>query len=95
MCEHPGSQLAAERGFLNLFLRNLADYVRLSITLAKLYFQARMLMVQNYLLNCRLRMWDVVFVYFKIQIFFIRFSYGYPLHDCWPAEESMPPVTRH
>ena len=65
---------------------HLAEYAGLVATLAKLYFQSRVLMAQNYILSCRLRMWDAVFVYFKIQIFLVRLSYGYPLGQCWPAE---------
>lgn len=72
----------------------LMDYCRLGLTFAKLYLQARILIAQNYILACKLRMWSVVFVYLKIQIFFIRLSSGLPLHDCWPVENSLPPVSR-
>jgi hypothetical protein len=53
-----------------------------------------MLMIQNYILSCRIRMWDAVFIYFKFQIFLIRLSNGFPLDECWPAEESLPPISR-
>jgi hypothetical protein len=35
-------------------------------------------------------MWDAVFLYFKIQIFLIRLSHGFPVNECWPAERSLP-----
>jgi hypothetical protein len=68
------------------------EYGRMGFTLAKLYCHSRLLMMQNYILSCRLRLWDVVFVCFKIQIFLIRFSYGFPLDQCWPVERSLPPL---
>lgn len=72
----------------------LCEYSRLILTLAKLYAQSRVLLAKNFLLSCKLRIWDAVFVYFKIQIFLIRLCYGFDLDECWPAEESLPPVTR-
>ena len=85
----------AEREVLLGRLRNyLAVYTGLGFTLAKLYYQSQVLKARNFILSCRLRMWDVVFVYFKIQIFLIRLSYGSPLAECWPAEKSWPPLTR-
>ncbi|HTV40408.1 MAG TPA: hypothetical protein VMF08_07530 [Candidatus Sulfotelmatobacter sp.] len=77
---------AERRAPLGRLGSELAEYARLGATLAKLYFQSRVLIAQNYILSCKLRMWDAVFVYFKIQIFLIRLSYGFPIGQCWPAE---------
>lgn len=71
---------------------HISEYSRLGLILVKLYLQSRALMAQNFILSCRLRMWDAVFVYFKIQIFLIRMTYGFPLDECWPAEKSLPPA---
>jgi hypothetical protein len=94
MPEQQDSQLGGQHALLKRLSMNLLECGRLAFTLVKLYSQSRLLMMQNFILNCRLRMWDVVFTYFKIQIFFIRLSYGFPLDKCWPAEESLPPVSR-
>lgn len=94
MPERRDSQPGGQRALLKRLWRNLPDYGRLVFILTKLYFQSRLLMIQNSILSCRLRMWDVVFVYFKIQIFLIRLSYGFPLDKCWPTENSLPPVSR-
>lgn len=83
----------AESGSLLKRLRtHFLEYCRLGFTLMKLYIQSRILLTQNFILSCRLRMWDAVFVYFKIQIFIIRLANGFPLHQCWPVEKSLPPV---
>lgn len=68
------------------------EYARMGFLLAKLYCHARVLLMHNFILSCRLRLWDAAFVYFKIQIFLIRFSHGFPLDQCWPAENSLPPA---
>jgi hypothetical protein len=94
MLEQQDSRLGGQHAPLKHLWTNLLECGRLAITLIKLYSQSRALMMQNFVLNCRLRMWDVVFIYFKIQIFFIRLSYGFSLDECWPAEESLPPVSR-
>lgn len=86
--------LAERRALFGRLRTHLAEYAALGFTLAKLYFQSRVLIAQNFILSCKLRMWDAVFVYFKIQIFLIRLSCGYPLAECWPADNSLPPVTR-
>ncbi|HEX3627936.1 MAG TPA: hypothetical protein VH280_21205 [Verrucomicrobiae bacterium] len=93
MPERQDAQLGGYSAQLKRVWTNLLEYGRLVTTLAKLYVQSRVLMLQNYLLSCRLRMWDAAFVYFKLQIFFIRLSNGFPLDRCWPAEESLPPVS--
>jgi hypothetical protein len=60
------------------------EYSSLLVTFVKLYFQGRILMAQNYVLACKLRMWDAVFLYMRVQIFLIRFSNGFPVGECWP-----------
>jgi hypothetical protein len=85
----PEEQPAIQKQLRSRFL----EYGSLILILMKLYFQGRMLMAQNYILSCRLRMWDAVFVYFKIQIFLIRLANGFPLDQCWPTERSLPPIT--
>ncbi|HEV2327713.1 MAG TPA: hypothetical protein VGY56_02870 [Verrucomicrobiae bacterium] len=94
MLEQQDSQPGGQHALMKRLWTNLLECGRLAITLMKLYSQSRVLMMRNFILNWRLRMWDVVFIYFKIQIFFIRLSYGFPLDECWPAEESLPPVSR-
>lgn len=93
MPERQDPQHGAQQAPLKHLSANLLEYGRLGAILTKLYFQSRVLMAQNFILSCQLRMWDAVFVYFKIQIFLIRLSYGFPLHECWPAEKSLPPLT--
>lgn len=93
MFEQQELLLAERRELFGRLKTHLVEYAGLGLTLAKLYFQARILIAQNFILNCKLRMWDAVFVFFKIQIFFIRLSCGFPLADCWPDERSVPPVT--
>jgi hypothetical protein len=92
MREQRESQPAEKRALSKPLRTHLLEYGRLVVILAKLYFQGRVLMMQNFILSCRLRMWDAVFIYFKIQIFFVRLSYGFPIDECWPAEKSLPPT---
>jgi hypothetical protein len=92
MPERRESQPAEQRALPKPLRTHFSEYGRLALILAKLYFQGRMLIMQNFILSCRLRMWDVVFIYFKVQIFFVRLSYGFPIDECWPAEKSLPPV---
>jgi hypothetical protein len=62
------------------------EYGSLILTFLKLYLQGRILMARNYLLSCKLRMWDAAFLYFKIQIFFMRLAHGFPVGKCWPRK---------
>lgn len=62
------------------------DYGSLLVTFLKLYVQGRILMSQNYVLSCKLRMWDAVFLYMKVQIFFSRLAHGFPPGQCWPRK---------
>ena len=64
----------------------ISEYGSLLVTFLKLYVQGRILMSQNYLLTCKLRMWDVVFLYLKVQIFFSRLAHGFPPGQCWPRK---------
>lgn len=68
------------------FGRQLPEYARLLGTFLKLYCQARLLMAQNYLLSCKLRAWEVVFLYLRVRIFFVRLAHGLPMGQCWPRE---------
>ncbi len=85
-------QIVDSGALLKRLFSHFLEYGRLGLILVKLYFQGRMLIAQNFILNCRLRMWGAVFLYFKVQIFFIRLSYGFPVTECWPVEKSMPPL---
>ncbi|HEY1788993.1 MAG TPA: hypothetical protein VGJ73_12595 [Verrucomicrobiae bacterium] len=85
-------QTVGQGTLLKQLRTHFLEYGRMGLVLLDLYLQGRVLKAQNFILSCRLRMWDAVFVYFKIQIFFIRLSYGFPLSECWPAEKSLPPV---
>lgn len=87
MLERQEFQPAELRTLLKGGPARFIEYGRLGLTLMKLYFQSRILMAQNFILSCRLRMWDAIFVYCKIQIFFIRLYYGFPIGECWPAEK--------
>jgi hypothetical protein len=62
------------------------EYGRLLLTFLKLYLQSRILMSQNYLLTCKLRMWDAVFFYLRVQIVLIRLTHGFPVGECWPRK---------
>lgn len=66
------------------------EYARLLAIFFKLYLQARLLMVQNRMLNFRLQLWELPLVYLKIEVFLVRLSLGFPLSQCWPAEKSSP-----
>lgn len=62
------------------------EYGRLLLTFLKLYVQGRILMSQNYLLTCKLRMWDLAFFYMRVQIFLTRLVHGFPPGECWPRK---------
>lgn len=94
MPEQQDSQLGGQHALSKRLCVNLLEYGQLAVTLTKLYSQSRLLMIQNFILNCRIRTWNAVFICFKIQIFLIRLSNGFPLDNCWPTEESLPPVSR-
>jgi hypothetical protein len=87
MLEQQAPQRGNNRALLKRLWTHFLDYGRLGLTLMKLYFQSRVLITQNFILSCRLRMWDAVLLYFKIQIFLIRLANGFPLGECWPAEK--------
>jgi hypothetical protein len=86
----PESQIGANQASFKRLRLNFLEYGRLGLTLIKLYVQSRVLVAQNFILSCRLRIWDIVFLYFKIQIFLIRLSHGFPISVCWPADRSLP-----
>jgi hypothetical protein len=62
------------------------EYVRLAILFARLHCENRRIAAQNFLLSCKLQVWQVVFLYFRIQIFFIRLAHGLPVSQCWPRK---------
>jgi hypothetical protein len=62
------------------------EYVRLVILFARLHCENRRIAAQNFLLSCRLQLWQVAFVYFRIQIFCIRLAHGFPVSQCWPRK---------
>jgi len=71
----------------NASLRShLLEYVRLVTLFARLYCENRRIAAQNFLLSCQLQLWEVVFVYFRIQIFFTRLAHGFPVSQCWPRK---------
>lgn len=61
-------------------------YYGLLITFLKLYFQHRVLVVQNFILTCRLHMWDISLLYLKVLVFFTRLGRGFPVEQCWPRK---------
>lgn len=65
----------------------LMQYARLLAIFFGLYFQARVLMVRNYILSWRLQLCELPLVYLKIEIFIVRLSVGLPLAECWPSEK--------
>src|SRR5215469_14322923 len=70
---------------LNPSLRShLLEYVRLLALFARLYCANRMIAAQNFVLSCKLQLWEMVFFSYKIQIFFTRLAYGCPVNQCWP-----------
>jgi hypothetical protein len=62
------------------------EYARLLVIFLKLYCQARILVVRNHLLSFKLQLWEVVFLYFRVRIFFTRLANGFPVGQCWPRE---------
>jgi hypothetical protein len=78
----------AEAGFspLSQLRAHFLEYGRLLLTFLMLYVQGRILMSQNYLLTCKLRMWDVAFFYMRVQIFLMRLVHGFPPGECWPRK---------
>jgi len=66
--------------------KHFVEFGRLFLTFLSLYFQGRILVAQNFVLSCKLQVWEVVFVYFKLQIFFVRLANGFPVSQCWPRK---------
>ncbi|MGH7940566.1 MAG: hypothetical protein ACREE6_13595 [Limisphaerales bacterium] len=84
------SQPAGNGAILKRVWATCLEYGRLGLMLMNLYIQSRVLMAQNLVLSCRLRIWEAVSLYLKMQIFLIRLSCGLPINECWPTEESPP-----
>jgi hypothetical protein len=80
---HPDERPEASGAFEKLRLR-VSEYGRLLVELMKLYVQSRVLMAQNFILTCKLQMWELTFLYARSQIFLVRLAHGFPLSQCWP-----------
>ena len=81
--------LDSDASFVNALGRlgkHFVEYGSLFLTFLSLYFQGRILMVQNFILSCKLQMWELAFVYLKFQIFFVRLANGFPFDECWPRK---------
>jgi hypothetical protein len=78
--------MAAESSPFTQLRAHVFEYGRLLVTFLNLYVQGRILMARNYVLSCKLRMWDAVFLYFKVQIFLTRLFHGMPVGECWPRK---------
>jgi hypothetical protein len=66
------------------FRAHLLEYASMATLFVKLYYQNRLIAAQNFILSCKLQAWAVVFFTFKVQIFFTRLAYGFPVNRCWP-----------
>lgn len=77
---------SAESSVAVAFGQQLREFGCLFITFLKLYFQGRMLIMQNHILSFKLRMWEVVFLYLRVQIFLTRLAHGCPVGQCWPRK---------
>lgn len=89
MFEQQQFQFMEERGTFKRLWSELFDYSGLYITFFKLYFQERILAGQNLLLSCKLRLWELAFMYVRLQIFLIRLARGFPISECWPRNQSL------
>lgn len=67
----------------------LREYVRLCLAFFKVYFEGRILVAQNLILTCRLQLWEITFLYLRIQIFLVRLARGFPVAECWPGNNAM------
>jgi hypothetical protein len=64
--------------------RHLFEYIRMMALFTRLYYENRVIAAQNFVLSCKLQVWALVFVSFKIQIFLTRLACGFPVSECWP-----------
>jgi hypothetical protein len=87
MLEQQNFQFSPEYAPRRTSRTRLLEYAGLLALFLKLYFQARLLMAQNYLLSCRLQLCELPLIYLKIEIFIVRLSLGFPLAQCWPVEK--------
>lgn len=88
MIEQQDFQFAGEDMESKSLRKRLWEYARLFAMLFKFYFQARLLMAQNYIMSCRLQLCELPLIYLKMQIFLFRLSLGLPLAQCWPADRT-------
>lgn len=75
-----------EASVVTAFVRQVREFGNLFITFLKLYFQGRILILQNHILSFKLQMWEVVFLYLRVQIFLTRLAHGCPVGQCWPRK---------
>jgi len=94
MLEQQNLQFAAEIPAPSRPGNRYAEYARLLAVFFKFYLQARLLMVQNWMLGFRLQLMELPLVYLKLEVFLVRLSLGLPLDQCWPVEKSLPPISR-
>jgi hypothetical protein len=88
MLEQQDFEFAGEIPGSTPVFNRYAEYLRLLGIFSKLYFQARLLIIQNFMLSCRLQLCELPLTYLKVEIFIVRLSLGIPIGQCWPAEKS-------
>jgi hypothetical protein len=88
MLEQQVFQFAGESSAPKRVGSRFGEYARLLAIFLKFYFQARVLMVQNWMLAWRLQLLELPLVYLKFEIFLIRLSQGFPIGECWPGQKS-------
>jgi len=84
MCQQQQFQIIGQCAASGGLHRHVREYGRLMLLFMKLYYENRVIAAQNFILDFRLQAWEVVLVYFRIQIFLMRFSRGFPVSECWP-----------
>lgn len=80
------SNRSVDPSALSQLQRHFLEYGWLLLTFLKLYVQGRILIAQNHILSFKLRMWDVTFFYYRVEIFVMRLAHGFPLDQCWPRK---------
>jgi hypothetical protein len=94
MLEQQDFQFAGETPAPKRVGSRYGEYAHLLAVFFKFYLQARLLMVQNWMLGFRLQLMELPLVYLKLEVFFVRLSLGLPLGQCWPGGKSYPPINQ-